>query len=87
LSLANFVMVKFTEDTMVQPIESEWFGFYAPGQDQQVLTLQQTPLYQEDWLGLQKLDTTGRLKFLSVVGNHLQFTEQWFIQNIIPYFQ
>jgi len=87
LSLANFVMVKFTEDTMVQPRESEWFGFYAPGQDTQVLTLQQTPLYQEDWLGLKKLDQTGRLKFLSVAGNHLQFTEKWFIANIVPYFQ
>jgi len=87
LKLSNFVMVRFTEDTMVQPIESEWFGFYVPGQDKKVLTLQETPLYQEDWLGLKQLDQQGKLKFLSVVGEHLQFSIQWFNETIIPYFQ
>jgi len=85
LKLSNFVMVRFTEDTMVQPIESEWFGFYAPGQDKNVLTLQQTPLYQEDWLGLRQLDQQGKLAFLSVVGEHLQFSIAWFNSTILPY--
>lgn len=40
-------MVKFLTDTMVVPQESEWFGFYTPGQDQEVLPLQQTQLYLE----------------------------------------
>lgn len=29
-------MVKFTKDDMVQPIESEWFQFYKPGQDREI---------------------------------------------------
>lgn len=45
--LDNFVMVKFLNDSMVVPVESEWFGFYSPGQDQEVLPLQQTKLYLE----------------------------------------
>lgn len=45
--LENFVMVKFLQDSMVVPRESEWFGFYAPGQDIEVLPLQQTQLYLE----------------------------------------
>jgi len=85
ISLANFVMVQFLNDTMVQPKESEWFGFYAPGQDKEVLTLQETPLYQEDWLGLKEMDQNGRLTFLATIGNHLQFTKEWFIQNIVPF--
>jgi len=85
LKLSNFVMVRFTEDTMVQPIESEWFGYYTPGQDKDVQTLQQTPLYQEDWLGLQVLDKQGKLAFLSVVGEHLQFSTKWFNDTIVPY--
>lgn len=47
MKLDNFVMVKFLEDSMVVPRESEWFGFYAPGQDVEVLPLQQTQLYLE----------------------------------------
>jgi len=86
ISLQNFVMVKFTEDTMVQPKESEWFGFYSPGQDKKTIPLQDTDLYIQDWLGLKKLNDTNRLHFLSVVGEHLQFTKEWFIQQIVtPY--
>jgi len=84
MSLQNFVMVKFTEDTMVQPIESEWFGFYVIGQDQEVIPLQQTDLYIQDWIGVKTLDQQGKLQFLSVVGDHLQFTDQWFYENMIP---
>ncbi len=39
LELNNLVLVMFTEDEMVQPKESEQFGFYVPGQDKQVRTL------------------------------------------------
>eukprot|EP01089_Gocevia_fonbrunei_P014355 TRINITY_DN3919_c0_g2_i2.p1 TRINITY_DN3919_c0_g2~~TRINITY_DN3919_c0_g2_i2.p1 ORF type:complete len:299 (-),score=47.10 TRINITY_DN3919_c0_g2_i2:3-899(-) len=85
-SLNKFVMVKFTEDEMVQPRESEWFGFYTAGQDKEVQTMQQTKLYQEDWIGLKTLDEAKRLDFYSVAGDHLQFTQQWFIDTIIPYF-
>jgi len=85
MSVENFVMVQFLNDTMVQPKESEWFGFYAPGQDKEVLTLQETPLYQQDWLGLQEMNDNGKLTFLATIGDHLQFTKEWFIENIIPF--
>ena len=84
-SLENFVMVRFESDTVVQPIASEWFGFYVDGQDVQTETLFESALYKEDWLGLQLLNSSGRLRFLSSPGDHLQFTEPWFIENIIPY--
>ncbi len=42
--------------------------------------------FKKDTLGLKTLDTTGRLHKLSCKGDHLRFTEQWFIDNIItPY--
>jgi len=84
-SLNTFVMTKFTEDTMVQPIESEWFGFYAPGQDTEIVPLRKSDLYLEDWIGMKTLDQQGKLHFYSVVGDHLQFTDQWFYTNMIPY--
>jgi len=40
-------MVMFGKDTMVDPKESEWFGFYKPGQGKEMYTLQESPLYQE----------------------------------------
>jgi palmitoyl-protein thioesterase len=45
LKLKNFVMVKFNNDTIVEPVETEWFGFYKPGQSSEVMTLQESELY------------------------------------------
>ncbi|XP_050401616.1 palmitoyl-protein thioesterase 1 [Patella vulgata] len=86
LKLKNLVLVKFLEDTMVDPKESEWFGFYVPGQAKKLLSVFETPLYQQDWLGLKKLNETGRLHFLSSDSDHLRFTDDWFISNVINKF-
>lgn len=32
----RFVLVKFSNDTIVQPVESEWFQFYTPNQDKTI---------------------------------------------------
>jgi len=29
------------------------------------------------------MDRLGKLQFLSVDGNHLQFGEEWFVQNVV----
>ncbi|KZC03815.1 Palmitoyl-protein thioesterase 1, partial [Dufourea novaeangliae] len=81
--LENMVLVKFVNDTIVSPQETEWFGFYAPGQEKQIQTLEETDLYREDRLGLQALHKLGKIHLISVPGNHLQFTENWFIDNVI----
>lgn len=44
-NLNHFVMVRFEKDTMVQPVESEWFGFYKSGQSNEIETLQESDLY------------------------------------------
>jgi len=81
--LENFVMIKHTEDSMVEPKESEHFAFYAPGQAKEIIPLRESPLYLEDWIGLKTLDERGGLHFLEVEGDHLQFSRQWFIDEII----
>jgi len=84
ISLNQLALVLFTEDSVVQPRESEWFGFYADGQDKIVLPVQNTTLYKQDTIGLKYLMDRNKVKFLSTVGDHLQFTDAWFIQNLIP---
>ena len=43
-------------------------------------------LIKKDTLGLKTLDESGRLVKLSVDGDHLQFTQKWFEDNIIKQF-
>ncbi|CAG5101142.1 Similar to PPT1: Palmitoyl-protein thioesterase 1 (Macaca fascicularis) [Cotesia congregata] len=66
-----------------EPRESEWFGFYKPGQSVELQTLQDSDLYIEDRLGLQQMDQAGKIHFLSIPTNHLQFDEDWLKKQII----
>ena len=82
-NLANLVLVKWRNDTTVIPKASSHFGYYAPGQDQNTISLQRFPLYQEDWLGLRSLDAAGNLHFIEMDGDHMQFNWTWFGENIV----
>jgi len=81
--LNKFVLVKFTEDTIVQPIDTEWFEFYEPNQDKKILPLARSAV--ADNLGLNDLIALNKMHFLETKGNHLQFTTAWFVSNILPY--
>merc|ERR1712025_90374 len=81
--LEDFVMVKHNQDSMVEPRESSHFEFYVPGQADVILPLRESPIYTEDRIGLKSLDEGGRLHFMEVEGNHLEFSREWFIENII----
>nr|XP_023021953.1 palmitoyl-protein thioesterase 1-like [Leptinotarsa decemlineata] len=85
-SLQNFVMVKFENDSMVVPVESEWFGFYKPGQSVETESLQESDIFIDDRLGLQKMSDDSKLHFLSVEGDHLRFKWEWFEENILEPF-
>ncbi|KAI1292266.1 Palmitoyl-protein thioesterase 1 [Halotydeus destructor] len=82
--LENFVMIKFVDDTIVDPPETESFGFFVPGQGKVIQTMKETDLYKEDYIGLRKLDEAGRVKIYDVPGNHLQINMTWFATELIP---
>jgi palmitoyl-protein thioesterase len=70
---------------MVTPHESEHFGFYEEHNPSKIIPLRESVLYQKDLLGLKTMDEQSRLKFLESDTDHLQFTDQWFIDQIIPF--
>jgi len=81
--LNKLVLVKFNQDSVVDPRGTEWFGYYKPGQGEIMLPYNETSLYTEDWIGLKKLDEDGKVDFLSVEGDHLRFTDEFFVHDII----
>ncbi|XP_054283554.1 palmitoyl-protein thioesterase 1-like [Macrosteles quadrilineatus] len=83
LRLKNLVLVKFTRDEKVVPLDSSWFGFYTNGQDEEITQMTESQLYKEDWIGLKELDEKGRLHLLERAGRHLEFTSRWFKQKIV----
>uniref|UniRef100_A0A453J816 Palmitoyl-protein thioesterase 1 n=3 Tax=Aegilops tauschii subsp. strangulata TaxID=200361 RepID=A0A453J816_AEGTS len=84
-SLKNLVLIMFENDTVLIPRETSWFGYYPDGAFDPVLPPQQTKLYQEDWIGLKALDDAGRVKFVSVAGDHLGISNSDMRKHILPY--
>jgi len=83
-NLQNLVLVKFTLDTVIDPPESEWFGYFGL-ESKVVQPMNQTQDYAQDLLGLQELNAQGKIVFIPIVGNHLQFTTQQFTDLVLPY--
>lgn len=76
-------MVKFLKDSMVQPRESQHFGFYKEGQAVVEESLRETRIYKEDRIGLREMDQSGKLVFLEIDGDHLQMPSGWFEREIM----
>jgi len=71
-NLDGVMLVMFTNDTVINPKETAWFGYYD--ENLKLRDMTETPLYQEDYIGLKTLDTTGRLKRIALPGGHLAFS-------------
>ena len=85
MRVGNITFVKFNKDTMVSPKESEWFGFYKPGSNKEILKLEDSTLWQEDRIGLKEMSKTpGRLTFLSIEADHLRVPEEFWKAEIFP---
>ena len=83
--LENFVMVMFNQDEIVVPKESAHFRFYRPGQDVEVLALEESSLYQDNLIGLKTLNEQGKLHFYAVDGKHVEIDYDWVAENIVPF--
>ncbi|CAG7873060.1 unnamed protein product [Brassica rapa] len=63
-SLHNLVLIMFEDDKVIVPKDSSWFGFYPDGDFGPLLTVRETKLFKEDWIGLKPLVDTGKVEFV-----------------------
>ena len=86
-SLKNLVLVGATGDTIIEPLESEHFGFYKNGSKEEFERVQDWSVYKEDRLGLKTLDESGRLRMRLANCNHCGLPEdlESYIMNILPF--
>ena len=82
--LNSAMLVMFSEDTVVYPKESEWFQ--QLNQDLvTVQALEDSTFYKEDFIGLKALIEAGKVEYVSIAGDHLQFSEQDIDTYFIPF--
>lgn len=86
LKLEKYVLVMANGDNMVDPKESEQFGYYKWGSMTEKEEMRDTEAYQGDWIGLKTLDLSHRIDEFSFDGDHLQFSQEFWAGKILPYF-
>lgn len=84
MRVSNITFVMFNKDTMVIPKESEWFGFYKPGQASELQTLEESDIWSQDKLGLKQMGEEGRLSFLKIEADHLRVPEEFWTDEVLP---
>lgn len=75
-ALEHFRMFKWREDHVVYPSESEWFGMLD--EQGRLLTMEDTQLYQQDWIGLRNLTEANRTSRIEIPGDHMNI-EAWML--------
>ncbi|QSL64063.1 hypothetical protein MERGE_000218 [Pneumocystis wakefieldiae] len=84
-SLESFVMVEFENDRVIIPKGSSHFNDYDKNEDK-IIFLKDTALYNEDWLGLKLLDNKGALVEMTIPGEHMEINYETFLYIVKKYF-
>jgi palmitoyl-protein thioesterase len=65
LSLNQMSLVYSPNDDFIYPPQSGWFGFFKWDSDKEIVPLQESDMYKEDWIGLRAIDERGDLFFFN----------------------
>ena len=82
-SLNGAMLVMFNQDTVIYPKQTAWFQ--TLDDKGEVLPLNATDFYNNDYIGLKSLTEAGKVHYVSVEGNHLQFSEDDIQNTFIPF--
>jgi len=79
----NTVLLEYsTIDNIVIPMQSPWFFFYANGSDTEIVPMNQSKAFIEDWIGLKSLYDQGKLLMEPVPCDHQDIPrddcKQWY---------
>jgi len=90
LSLQNMLISFSAVDETLVPKETGWFEFFAPNTTDTIIPLEDTPFWQEDFIGLKALNESNRLhKFITSCA-HGDYSsscfDKYFMENVVHYF-
>jgi len=76
LSLNSILFLKSINDTIVIPMESPWFYFYAENSDSQIVPFNESLTFENDLIGLKTMFKESKLNFVTVPCNHQDIPRQ-----------
>ena len=82
-ALNGVLLTIFTEDTVVYPKESEWFQ--ELNELMKVEPIEKIAFYHSDLIGLKQLNEASKVQLVSIVGDHLEFTDSDTTNIFVPF--
>lgn len=82
-SLNNILLVMFDQDTMIHPKETAWFQ--QMDVEGNVMELDDTDFYNQDFIGLKEMVDAGKVTFDKIDGDHLQFSAADIQNTFVPF--
>lgn len=74
-SLEKVMLIKGAIDTVITPRESSWFEIWDE-KGKEIVQLEDSKFYKEDFIGLRKLDEEGKVEFVLFEGEHVMYTPE-----------
>ncbi|XP_022158133.1 palmitoyl-protein thioesterase 1-like [Momordica charantia] len=79
-------LVLLMDDSFLIPRETAWFGYYEDGStDRKVVPATETNLYKEEWIGLKRLNESGKVITRKVPGDHANLPDESMSNFVVPY--
>ena len=85
INLKFLVAIKYLQDEVVYPNESEHFGYYADQTETTIMKMEDTEEYKQDLFGIKTLNEAKKLTLLDCDAGHVAPSYQWCVTNIIPW--
>ena len=85
-SLERVKLIKSKEDSVITPRDSSWFEFYDKT-GREIVPLEQSDFYKEDYIGLKKLNEEGKVTFTEFSEEHVLYNMDEYDQEIVEFFR
>ena len=85
-SLERVKLIKSKEDSVITPRDSSWFQFYDRT-GREIVPLEQSDFYIEDYIGLRKLNEEGKVTFTEFSEEHVLYNMDEYNREIVEIFK
>ena len=83
MNLEAALFLYWTSDSIIKPREAGWWMQYD--EHYNIVPKEETELYKKDLIGLRALEEMGRVKYVTLPGEHMDLTTEQVDDVIIPF--
>ena len=82
-NLNSVMLVEFLKDTMIYPKETAQFG--SLDDKKNPIKMEDQDIYKNDTFGLKTMNESGKIKVVTIDGDHLRFSKEDITNTFVPF--